>query len=323
MRIGTIGTGVIVDEFIKAATLVKGVEVIASYSRTLNKAEEFSARYSMDYAYDNLEAMLTNDEIDTIYIASPNSLHASQALQAIEHNKNVILEKPFTGTLKTAQEVYDRALERKVYVFEAICNIHMPHFKYIKEKVRSLRNLKIVQANYSQYSSRYDQLKDGVITNVFNPEFSGGALADINIYNLHFTVALFGKPDDIQYFANQHKNGIDTSGVILMKYPNFVVELTGAKDSSSYNFVQIQGDQGTIKVPNGSNGLEKVIVSIKEEEIEYNVQEKPRLYYQVEEFQRIIKEKNYDIMIENLKHSLLVVELAEKARETIGLTFKQ
>ena len=323
MKIGTIGSGVIVDAFIEAARLVEGVEFIGAYSRTIDRAKEFANKHDMKEAYNSLDTMFENDEIDTIYIASPNSLHASQALKAIEYNKNVILEKPFTGTLETAQKVYDKALDKGVYVFEAICNIHMPHFEYIKEKLNTLGNIKLVQANYSQYSSRYDQLKDGVVTNVFNPEFSGGALADINIYNLHFVIALFGKPDDIQYFANQHENGIDTSGVLILKYPNLIVELTGAKDSASYNFVQIQGDEGTIQVPNGSNGLEKVIVSIKEEEIEYNIQEKPRLYYQVEEFQRILETKNYDTMIENLKHSLLVVEYAEKARKTIGLTFKQ
>lgn len=323
MKIGTIGSGVIVDGFIQAAVLVEGVEFIASYSRTLSKAQEFSNRYDMKYAYDSLEEMLKNSEIDTIYIASPNSLHYSQALLAIENNKNVIVEKPFTGTFKGAQELYDKALEKGVYIFEAICNIHMPHFEYIQSKLKTLGDIKIVQANYSQYSSRYDQLKEGIVTNVFNPEFSGGALADINIYNLHFAVKLFGEPQDIQYFANQHENGIDTSGILVLKYDDFVMELTGAKDSASYGFVLIQGDEGTISVPNGSNGLEKVIVTRKDEEIEYNIQDKPRLYYQVETFQRILEEENYDTMIENLKHSLLVVELAEKARKTISLEFKQ
>ena len=91
MKIGTIGSGVIVDGFIQSAVLVDGVEFIASYSRTLSKAQEFSDRYEMKYAYDNLEEMFNNSEIDTIYIASPNSLPYSQALEAIDHNKNVIV----------------------------------------------------------------------------------------------------------------------------------------------------------------------------------------------------------------------------------------
>ena len=323
MKIGTIGTGVIVDAFIEAAILVEGVEVIACYSRIMKKAKDFSKRHHMEFAYDDLDEMLKNDALDTVYIASPNSLHYEQAILAIDNKKNVIVEKPFTGTLEGAQKIYDKALENNVYVFEAICNLHMPHFAYIKEKLDSLGDIKIIQANYSQYSSRYDKLKEGIVTNVFNPEFSGGALADINIYNLHFVVKLFGAPADIKYFANQHENGIDTSGILILEYADFKIQLTGAKDSQSYNFVQIQGDEGTIHVPNGSNSLEKIIVTRNDEQIEYNIQDKPRLYYQIEAFQQIIEEENYDTMIENLKHSLLVVELAEKARKTIGLKFKQ
>ncbi|CAM3700600.1 Gfo/Idh/MocA family protein [Erysipelothrix urinaevulpis] len=320
MRIGTIGTGVIVKAFIEAAQLVEGVAFVASYSRNISKAEEFVALYQMETAYDNYEAMLESD-IDTVYIASPNSLHTTQALQAIDYGKNVIVEKPFAGTLKAAQEVYDKAIEKGVYVFEAICNIHMPHMLTIEDLLPELGPLKIVQANYSQYSSRYDQLKEGVITNVFDPNFSGGALADINIYNLHFITKLFGRPKTIDYKANQHDNGIDTSGILILDYDDFIVESVGAKDSFSYNFVQIQGENGTLHIPNGSNGLEKVIHMDKDGDTEYNIQDKPRLYYQMETFQTILNQKNYDIMVENLKHSLMVVELAEEARKTIGLNF--
>lgn len=322
MRIGTIGSGEIVNDFIKAAQKVEGVEFAAAYSRDIKKAESLVETYKMETAFDNYEKMLESD-IDTVYIASPNSLHAKQSILAIEAGKNVIVEKPFAGTLESAQRVYDKALEHGVYVFEAICNIHMPHFDYIKHKLPELGQLKLIQANYSQYSSRYDLLREGIVTNVFDPKFSGGCLADINIYNLHFVVALFGRPNDIVYFANQHENGIDTSGILILQYDGFVVELSGAKDSFSYNFVQIQGENGTIHVPNGSNGLEKIIYTTKDEEIEYNIQDEPRLYYQVKEFQSILNEKNYDIMIENLKHSLLVVELAEKARSTIQLKFEE
>lgn len=323
MKIGTIGTGVIVDAFIEAAKLVDGVEFVASYSRTIDKAQDFAHKHGINDAYDDLETMMKSDLIDTIYIASPNSLHYPQTLLAIDHGKNVIVEKPFTGTIETAQKIYDRAIEQGVYVFEAICNLYMPHFEVIKNLINDIGNVKMVQANYSQYSSRYDLLKEGTVTNVFNPDFSGGALADINIYNLHFAVRLFGEPKTINYIANTYKNGIDTSGVLTLKYDDFVMSLSGAKDSASKNFVQIQGDEGYIYVPNGSNGLEKVVYHQNNQTTEYNDQDKPRLYYQVLEFQNVIDEGNYDIMLENLEHSLTVVELAEKARKQIDLKFKE
>ena len=81
----------------------------------------------------------------------------------------------------------------------------------------SLGKIKLVQCNYSQYSSRYDKFLAGEIPNVFNPVFSGGALQDINIYNLHFVTGLFGKAKEVKYIANSAENGIDTSGIATIK----------------------------------------------------------------------------------------------------------
>ena len=74
MRIGTIGSGAIVNDFIKAAQIVEGVEFAAAYSRDIKKAENLVETYNMETAFDNYEKMLESD-IDTVYIASPNSLH--------------------------------------------------------------------------------------------------------------------------------------------------------------------------------------------------------------------------------------------------------
>ncbi|SUM35254.1 Uncharacterised protein [Staphylococcus gallinarum] len=62
----------------------------------------------------------------------------------------------------------------------------------------------------------------------------GGALMDINVYNVHLAVGLFGKPKGVAYFANVEKN-IDTSGILQLDYDNLKVVCIGAKDSSSDN----------------------------------------------------------------------------------------
>ena len=81
-------------------------------------------------------------------------------------------------------------------------------------------NIKMVQCNFSQYSSKYQKYKDHVQTNAFDYSFNGGALMDINVYNLHFVTGMFGKPNEVHYFKNVGYNGIDTSGIIIMQYPD-------------------------------------------------------------------------------------------------------
>ncbi|MEF2608176.1 MAG: Gfo/Idh/MocA family oxidoreductase, partial [Faecalicoccus sp.] len=96
MRVGTIGSGVIVDRMIDAMKQTKDVEVVAVYSRTKEKAEDYAQKHQIEKSYHDLEKMLQDITIDTIYVASPNSLHFEQSKRALQSGKHVICEKPFT-----------------------------------------------------------------------------------------------------------------------------------------------------------------------------------------------------------------------------------
>lgn len=321
MRIATIGTGFIVEQFIEDALSIEGVSFEAVYSRNLENGHEFAKPYNIAKVYDDLDAMFKDPDIDFIYIASPNSLHYPQAMEAMEHGKHVIVEKPFAGNQVRAEEMVRKAKEKNVFLFEAICNIHMPNFKFVEDQLDQLGDIKLVQCNFSQYSSRYDALMAGETPNVFNPQFSGGALADINIYNLHFVIRLFGKPLKTHYIANQHENGIDTSGIITMEYDGFKVECTGAKDSASENFAQIQGTKGHLRVNSTVSTMDSVNLVTKDADVEYNSHLEPRLSYEVAQFKEIYEAQDYKACHELLEHSIEVVKVAETARRKIGLFF--
>ena len=87
-------------------------------------------------------------------------------------------------------------------MIEAIINQYLENFKVIKDSLSEIGDIKIVNINYSQYSSRYDAFKRGDIAPAFNPEMGGGALRDLNIYNIHLLVGLFGNPNRVEYLPN-------------------------------------------------------------------------------------------------------------------------
>lgn len=322
MKIATIGSGFIVDHFIQAARRVEGVTFEACYSRSMENAIAFSQKHSIQKSYDSIETMLKDEGIDTVYVASPNSLHYSQTMQCIEAGKHVIVEKPFAGNVVRAKEMFEKAKQNNVYIFEAITTIHLPHFQTIKNSLQSLGPLTLMQANFSQYSSRYDALLKGENPNVFNPEFSGGALADINLYNIHLAVGLFGKPIASQYCARMYKNGIDVSGVVTLQYPNFVCSLVGAKDSVSENFVLIQGEKGWLKSPSTSSMLTKIMIQNQKGSEEINIQDEPQHMYQVKEFKRIVEQKDEEAYEVYRDHTSAVVEVIEEARRCIGMYYE-
>lgn len=322
MRIATIGTGFIVNQFIEDSLSLDGISFEAVYSRDKARGEEFAKPFNIGKVYTDLDDMLKDPMVEFVYIASPNSLHYEQAMLAMEYGKHVIVEKPFAGNQVRAEEMVRKAKEKNVFLFEAICNLHMPHYHYLKEALKEIGDIKVVQCNFSQYSSRYGALLDGQTPNVFNPKFSGGALADINIYNLHFVVGLFGEPLKVDYIANQHDNGIDTSGILTLTYDNFVVECVGAKDSFSRNFGQIQGTKGYLLVEGSVSTMDNVKLVTTDTEIEYNVQDKPRLSYEVARFKEIYETQDTEACYELLEHSIKVVKLAETARRRIDLFFE-
>ena len=255
MNVATIGSGVIVERMIEAMRLDGRYNLYCVYSRTEKRAKEFAEKHGIQKYYTDMEEMLNDENVDIVYVASPNSLHYSQSKMALEHKKHVINEKPFTPTLKECNELFEIAEKKGVYIFEAITNVHLPNYKIIKENMSNCGNIKMVQCNFSQYSSKYQKYKDHVQTNAFDTAFNGGALMDINVYNLHFVTGMFGKPNEVHYFKNVGYNGIDTSGIIIMQYPDFIATCTGAKDCSSPYAVYVQGDQGTIIVSGASSGV--------------------------------------------------------------------
>lgn len=322
MKIGTIGTGVIVEEFLNAVNEVENVECIAVYSRKEKTARVLADKYKVKQIYTDYDALLNDENVNFIYIASPNSLHYGYALKALQNGKNVICEKPFTSTINEAKTLADLAKEKNLFLFEAITTLHLPNYNKIKKLIGSIGELKLVQCNYSQYSSRYNKFLAGEITNAFNPEFSGGALQDINIYNLHFVTGLFGKAKSVKYAANIAENGIDTSGIVTLKYDDFVCECVGAKDSNSPSFAIIQGTKGYIKLNSPANQCVSFEVGLNGIIETYNEQKfTNRMVYELMDFVNIYNNSDFEKCYKLLEHSLSVVETAVMARKDAGIIF--
>lgn len=327
MKIGTIGTGFIVDTFMEAVNIVEDVEVVAVYSRSKEKAEEFAAKYNVAKTYCSMDAMFADDEIDTIYVASPNSLHFPYSLKALQAKKHVICEKPFTSTIEELDTLIAEAKKQNVFLWEAITNIYTPNLNIVKDALNEVGEVRLVTCNFSQYSSRYAAYKQGEYPNVFNPEYSGGSIMDINLYNIHLCMYLFGKPNTFKYYPNIGENRIDTSGVMIFTYDNFVATLIGAKDSASTNYACIQGDEGTIVIDGASTGvckhvkLSKTLSKTEQQEKNIGINQNQHMSYELLAFETMLKQKDYATCHELLAYSRDVLTVIETARKDAGIYF--
>lgn len=323
MRLGIVGAGMIVKDFLTITPSLKNMELSAIFGRKSSekKINGFKKEYGIKNVFLDYDEFL-NSGIDTVYIALPNNLHFEFAKKALEKNKNVIIEKPMTSSYEQAKILSDLAREKSLFVFEAITNQYLPNYKKIKELLPDLGNIKIVECNYSKYSSRYDKFKMGEILPTFDPKFSGGALMDLNIYNIHYAVGLFGKPVNVEYYPNIEK-GIDTSGILIMDYEKFKCVCIGAKDCSASIVNNIQGDKGCIFVDTPVSVCKKFELLMNDgSRLEFN--ENRFEHHMVDEFLEfieMIKNKDFEKAYKMLDHSLIVSEVQTIARRRSGVIF--
>jgi len=314
MKIGTIGSGFIVKNILGCVAETEGISCEAVYSRSEERGRKLADEFQVKKVYTDLDVMCQDPEIDFIYVASPNTLHYEQTKKALMYGKHVICEKPFTPSASEAQELISLAKERHLFLFEAITTLYHPNYHWIQEHLGEIGQLKMITCTFCQYSSRYDALMNGELPNIFNPEFAGGSLMDINMYNIHFVAGLLGRPDRIEYFAGKYENGVDLHGTLIMQYGDVICQCIGAKDCWCDNGVQILGDKGWISVEPGSSNCQKVrLVRKGMEDIQIELDENQWLY-EIKELERLVREKDYDTCYRNLEKTLEVVRILEQAR---------
>ena len=324
MKIGSIGTGFITDWVMGSLVKYPENEYTAIYSRKEESAQTLKDKYNVKKVYTDLDAMLADEEIDCIYVASPNSLHYEHSIKAMKAGKNVICEKPFASNVKECEEMIRVSKETNTFLFEAITVPYNLNYKEIKNHLPKFGKVRIVECNMSQYSSKYDAYLANKNPNVFTAKYSGGALMDLGVYNIHYVYGLFGMPEDVQYFATLNEDGVDLGGVVIMKYPEFVATCVASKNSIGSTFTQIQGENGYIYSDLASSLSKNVKVQIRKGEYqEIDLQEgcEHTHYYYAGEMLKMVQENDRARCDEMLNVSLDVMKIIEKCKESAGIVF--
>lgn len=323
LRFGIVGTNWITERFIQAAEETEQFELKAVYSRTEEKGRAFAEKYNnQPEVYTDLTEMASSDELDAVYIASPNSLHAEQAIECMKHGKHVLCEKPLASNVKEVQAMLQTAKDHDVLLMEAMKSTLMPNFRVIANNLYKIGRVRRYFASYCQYSSRFDAFKQGTVLNAFKPEFSNGALMDLGIYCIYPMVTLFGKPEQVQASGIMLSSGVDGEGSILMRYPDMDGVVMYSKIADSYAPAEIQGENGTLVIDKINQPYD-VKIYYRDGTIEdlRQPQMQESMFYEAREFIELIQTGRRDSTVNTLHNSLIVAEIMEEARRQMGLTF--
>lgn len=320
IRFATIGTNTIVDNFLKSSKLCKELEYTTVYSRNIETGEKFASKYGVKKVYTDLADMAKDNEIDAVYVASPNSFHFEHTITMLKHKKHVLCEKPVSSNLREAKIMFETAKENKVILLEALRSVFEPGFLEIENNIKELGYIRRVTFQYCQYSSRYDRFKNGVVENAFNPVFSNGALMDIGVYSVHALVKLFGLPLSILSSALYLENGVDGQGTVIAKYKDMEATLMYSKISNGYIPSEIEGENASMVIKDISVPKEIDIYYKNGEKKTFNFNhEKGNMIYEIDEWVRLIKEKSIDNAYSDF--SIMEMTLLDEIRKKLNIVF--
>ena len=251
LAFGVVGTGWITDSWISAAHSSEAWQLSAVYSRKTEQAEAFASKHKCSTSYTDLAKFFDDENVQAVYVASPNSLHFAHAKQCLEAKKHCILEKPATSTPEELEDLFRIAKANGVILIEAYRHIQEANYKLLRKLVNEEKRLGPIYGasfTYASYSSRYNKVLAGEVPNIFSLEYSGGSLVDIGVYPVTFAVALFGAPQSQVYVPFICKTGVDGGGVIILRYEGFGVQINHAKGYTSAAACEIYGEKGTITI---------------------------------------------------------------------------
>jgi len=214
IRWGILGCGRIARKFAADLIHVADATLTAVGARQLESAQVFAKEFPVSHVHGSYEALVSDPEVDVIYIASPHALHHEHTLLCLNHQKAVLCEKAFALNLRQAKDMVETSRARKVFLMEAVWSKFLPQYDKVQELIASgeLGDIQNVLINFG-----FKPLPP-VPPRLFDPALGGGSLLDIGIYNVFYALAILGRPDTIEASMTPSPEGVDEQCAMLFKY---------------------------------------------------------------------------------------------------------
>jgi predicted dehydrogenase len=319
---GILATGGIARRFTQEL-LDHGHRVAAVGSRSPESARRFAAQLAVPKACSSYEELVADPGVDVVYVATPHSLHAQNALLALEAGKHVLVEKPFTLNAAQARTVVDSARSRGLLVMEAMWTRFLPHMAFIRSMVADGRigEVRWLQADHLQ------QLSSDPRHRLNDPALGGGALLDLGVYPLSFAHDILGPPSEVTARATLGGTGVEVAVATTLRH-------AGDAMSTSYSSIETWGpNTATIVGTEGRIEVDPVwyrptAVTVKKGRGEV-VERFDRpvsghgMYYQATEVEGLIERGETASRLMPPEESEAVMRTLDAVRSAIGVRFPQ
>lgn len=244
---GLIGCGRIAPKFIGGINHLQDTSVVAVASKNIVKAKRLAYEFDIPSFYDNYEELITNPEVDAIYISNTHNFHKETALLCLKYKKPVLCEKAFTVNGDEAEEVINFAKSQGVFIMEAMWTRFLPNIIHIKKLLSegAIGEIKFLQGTFGFAAPNNPQDR------LLNINLAGGSLLDIGVYLVSMAYFIMDKdPVDIKSSAKIGKTRVDEQATFHFTYDNGVMALFNCSlvIDTTQEFI-ITGTEGKIIIP--------------------------------------------------------------------------
>ncbi len=319
MKIGILGAGGIAVSMANTVNGMADAELYAIGSRSLEKSEAFAEKYGCKKAYGSYEELVSDPDVDIIYIATPHSHHFEHASLAMKHKKHVLCEKAFTVNVEQAEELFRIAREQHVVITEAIWTRYMPSRKVINDLLESgvIGEVSTLTANLSYKINQNARIVD--------PNLAGGALLDVGVYPINFALMHFGTEIDHVASSCQLTNlGVDGQDAITIYYKDGrMANLTAGIYARSDRHGIFYGSKGYMVVDNINDVMNIDIYDMEDKLVQHiDLPEQITGYeYEVQELMETIQAGKTECPSMPHADTLYVMKFMDEIRDGWGIKY--
>lgn len=324
LRWGIIGAGIIAQKMADAIALDPDSDLVAVASKTLEKAEVFALRNGIE-ASNDYQSLLTRADIDVVYVATTHNFHFENTQLALNHNKHVLVEKPFTVNAVQAQTLVDLAAQKQCFLMEALWVRFLPSMVRLKSLIIEGAIGEVRLFNMSFGGIAPDHYRPRLI----DPHLAGGVTLDMGIYPITFVNFLLDAiPAPSKSLCRMSETGVDELAVYQFQYPSGCL----ATINTSFNLLtkseaMIYGTKGYIEFPHFQEGssftlhVHEGTRDIKSSQTYSLDNHKNGFIYQVAEVVRQIRAGHLESPVIPLEETVKTMQLMDAMRAEWGFRY--
>jgi D-xylose 1-dehydrogenase (NADP+, D-xylono-1,5-lactone-forming) len=272
IRLGILGTGLILNRFLPGAERSRAIDVVAVASRDGDRARSFAAERGIPKGHGSYDALLADSDIDAVYIPLPNSMHHEWTMRSLAAGKHVICEKPYSTNAAEVDEAHDRADASGLVLTEGFMWRHSAHALRFVEELPRIGELRTIRTTFSFQIETDKDIR-------LSRDLAGGSLMDVGTYCVSASRLIAGRePIAALGVAWPAASGVDERFTGILDFGDGVVATLTSGFRSDHSGMEAIGSTGSLRLDDsfqgrattltGSDGFEVAIPKVNPYELE-------------------------------------------------------